>query len=211
MPDEKKYGSVLKGSENEIRHAYGLWMLQPVDQEIPCGDDGMDDSFQTTVREPVSVSGPGTFFGNAQRTLTFLPSREPGWFLDRGDLVDSLPIKVSVDNVWTTVRNIVLRSGSPHNYIRMVEHIVALKAGMGLDNVVIKADSGDPPLSDRSSMDLVDAVERVGLVCEKKPAVFLTVREPVTIGGPGGSFLTFLPASGGSRKLSIDCAIASLQ
>lgn len=206
MSGRSKYGIILKGTEDSVREAYEKWSLQAVDQEV-VDDEEVDDGFQTTIKESVSVTGPGTFFGREQRTLTFIPSREFGWTLDRVDLADCLPIEVSVNNIWTTARNIVLRSGSPHNYMRMVEHIVALKVGMGLDNVIIRADSGDPPLFDRSSMDLVEAVERAGVVKDKKPAVYVSVKEPVTVGGKNGSFLTFLPAEHGAKKLSVDCAV----
>ena len=207
MSGKGEYGLVLKGAEDDVRLAYKEWALQAVDQEVTDGCNDENDGFQTTLRDPVSVTGSGTFLGRAQRTLTFVPSHEFGWSLDRVDLADCLPIEVSVNNIWTTVRNIVLRTGSPHNYMRMVEHIIALKVGMGLDNVVIRADSGDPPLFDRSSMDLVEAVERAGIVKEKKPVVYVTVKEAVTIGGANGSFLTFLPPEGNSKKLSIDCAV----
>ena len=207
MSEKSQYGMVLRGSEDSIRLAYKQWAEQAIDQEVSDTGNEDKDELQTTIKGPISVTGPGTFFGKAQRTLTFVPGQDFGWFLDRSDLVDSLPIKVSVDNVWTTLRNIVLRSGSPHNYMRMVEHIVALKVGMGLDNIVIKSDSGDPPLFDRSSMDLVEAVEKVGIVAEKKDAVYVSVREPVTVGGPNGSFLTFLPAERGMKKLSVDCSV----
>jgi len=207
MPLETQYGRIVKGDEAHIRAAYERWAQQAIDQEITGNSEDETAGFQTTVGGAFSVSGPGTFFGQAQSKLTFLPSRQPGWWLDRNDLSDCLPIKVSVDNIWTTVRNIVLRSGSPHNYIRMVEHIIALKVGMGLDNVVIKTDSGDPPLFDRSSMDLVEAVEHTGIVTQKKPAVYVTVKEPVTVGGNNGSFLSFIPAESGSKKLSVDCAV----
>jgi UDP-3-O-acyl-N-acetylglucosamine deacetylase len=33
------------------------------------------------------------------------------------------------------------------------------------------------------------------------------VREPVTVGGPNGSFLTFMPAEAGRRALTVDCAV----
>jgi UDP-3-O-acyl-N-acetylglucosamine deacetylase len=118
-----------------------------------------------------------------------------------------MPIGVSVSNVWTTQRNIVLCSGSPHNYMRMVEHIIALRAGLGLDDVVISAGSGDPPLFNRGSMDLVEAVERAGIVPRGGPAPWVTVREPVVMGGPAGSFLKFIPAENGQRRLRVDCGI----
>ena len=198
-----------------MRRAYERWAEQPVDQEMYSGVGGQgsgitagpDQEARTTLGKGVSVTGPGTFFGNAQRTLRIEPSTEEGWWFDRRDLPDSLPIYVSVKNVWTTVRNIVLCSGSPHYYMRMVEHIIALKLGMGLDNVMIRMDSGDPPLFDRSSMDLVEAVDRAGIVALGDPAVYVTVKEPVTIGGRNGSFLTILPAENNSRNLAVDCAV----
>jgi UDP-3-O-acyl-N-acetylglucosamine deacetylase len=78
---------------------------------------------------------------------------------------------------------------------------------MGVDNVMIRIDSGDPPLFDRGSADLVEAIESAGIVSGSKPASFLTVKEPVTIEGPHGSFLKLLPAKGNSRKLFVDCAV----
>jgi UDP-3-O-acyl-N-acetylglucosamine deacetylase len=169
--------------------------------------DELPDGRRTTIGRPVSVTGPGTFFGAAQRRLAFHPSRESGWRFRRADLPEHMPIRVSVNDVWTTARNIVLCTGSPHNYMRMVEHIIALKVGLGLDSVTVSLDSGDPPLFDRGSLDLVEAVEEAGIEPLDDPAAFVTVKEPVTAGGPGGSFLTFLPAEGGSRRLTVDCAV----
>ncbi len=199
-------GRVLAGDAGLLPAARAVFQEQPVDEErlaVPTGDSVWR---QTTIGKTESVTGSGTFLGKARRTLAFMPSVLPGWHFERTDLPNSLGIEVSVRNVWTTVRNIVLCSGSPHNYMRMVEHIVALKY-MGLDNVCIRMDSGDPPLFDRSSMDLVEAVDRAGIVMQSDPAVVLSVKEPVTVVGANGGFLTFLPAEGGSRRLTVDCGI----
>lgn len=206
MPGEP-YGTVLMGNEEEIRRSYEKWAEGPVDQEMmPEGGDE-HENLQTTLRKPVAVTGPGTFLGRAQRTVTFEPTTKKGWWFDRRDLPGSMPIHVSANNVWTTARNIVLRSGSPHNYMRMAEHIIALKVGMRLDNVMIRMDSGDPPLFTRSSLDFAEAVEAAGIVSQQEPAVYLTVKEPATCGGPNGSFLTFLPAKDNSRELTVDCTV----
>ena len=203
---ETEYGRVLDGDEEALPDSLERFKAQAVDQEmleVPAGDT---EWRQTTLGKSVSVTGPGTFFGNHQRTLTLEPTTQSGWFFDREDLPESMPINVSVQNVWTVVRNIVLCSGSPHNYMRMVEHIVALKY-LGLDNVLIRMDSGDPPLFDRSSMDLVEAIERAGIVTQHEPATCVTVKEPVTIVDAHGGFLTFSPAPAGNRRLTVDCAI----
>jgi len=200
-------GTILAGDEDRIRQSYEKWTRQSVDQDLTAEEAVAAGKWETTLGKRVSVVGSGTFLGRAQRKMTLEPSEREGWRFDRVDLPASMPIHVSVGNVWTTVRNIVLCSGSPHNYMRMAEHIIALRVGMGLDNVVIRMDSGDPPLFDRSSMDLVEAVEEAGIVSQQKAAVYVTVKEPVTVGGPNGGFLTLLPAEAGSRDLVVDCAV----
>lgn len=205
---DKPYGRVLLGCGQDMDAFFRRFTDQPVDQELPpSGADSAYPSAQTTLGRKVPVTGPGTFLRKAQRTLTFEPASKGGWRFNRQDLADTMPIDVSVANVWTTARNIVLCSGSPHNYMRMVEHIVALKVGMGVDNLVIGVTSGDPPLFERGSLDLVDAFQAAGIVAQNQPATYLTVKEPVTAIGPHGSFLTFLPAQDGKRQLILDCAL----
>ena len=203
---DNEYGSILAGESQTVRDSWNRFRSHPVDWEWLAPEPAWPAN-ETTLARPFQVTGPGTFFGEAQRTLHFEPSERRGWWFDRTTRPESMPIHVSADNVWTTVRNIVLCSGSPHNYMRMVEHIIALRTGLRLDNVLIRVDSGDPPLFDRSSMDMVEGVDAAGVAETATPASYCTVKEPVTVGGRNGSFLTFLPAEEGSRSLTIDCAI----
>ena len=200
-------GRALSGSADSVLRAYERFQAIPVDMDLSGEAPDPVDESQTTIARAESVTGPGTFLGRARRTLRFLPTSASGWWFERTDLPDNLPIKSSVYNVWTTNRNIVLCSGSPHNYMRMVEHIVALRLGMGIDNLLIKVDSGDPPLFNRGSMDIVESLERAGIARHGAPPVFITVREPVSMAGPNGSMLAFLPAEKGVRHLTVDCAI----
>ncbi len=162
---------------------------------------------RTTLSCETSVSGVGTFRGSERRTITFAPSERPGWWIRRTDMPEQLDTAVHIANLWTSARNLVLRSGSPHNYLRMVEHIIALKSGLGLDNVVIKTNSGDPPLFDESSLPLVEAVDRAKPVATQEAATYVTVKEPVAFAGGRGDFLMFLPDDG-SRRLRLDVAIS---
>ena len=165
---------------------------------------------QTTLSRPVTVQGPGTFFGKHIRTLTFEPCESGGWWIERGDQADVLPFLVAARNVWTTgdvVSNIVLRAGPPHNYLRMVEHIIALKVGLGLDHVLIRAEAGDPPLFTRGSMDLVEAFEAAGTRELERPAAWFTVKEPVVLCSPNGAFLALAPCRTAQPELRVDCAV----
>lgn len=204
---ELETGRLLGGEADVLRRSVGEFHALPIDQELQWGADSGIPTQATTLNDAFAVTGPGTFFGKAHRTLTFEPTDRDGWWFDRVDRRHELPIHVSIETVWNTVRNIVLRSGSPHNYMRLVEHVIAIKVGMGLDSVMIRMDSGDPPLFDQASMDLVDNIDRVGIALTGAPARYVTVKEPVSMVSKSGRFLTVLPPEDGRRELDIDCAI----
>jgi UDP-3-O-acyl-N-acetylglucosamine deacetylase len=204
-----KIGRTVFGSESAIAAAYENFKAQEIDEVRLAADRGSPFPLKRrTISGEVSVSGVGTFKGSERQTLVFAPSARPGWWIRRMDQPEQLDTKVDIANLWTSAQNLVLRSGSPHNYLRMVEHIIALKAGLGLDDVLLKVKSGDPPLFDDSSTPLVQAVESAGIVENDADATFVTVKEPVAFGGRRGDFLLFLPAETGERNLRVDCAIS---
>lgn len=204
-------GTILQGDEAAIMASGEEMNNLPVDWDLSDKPVEPLRKLQTTLAGSTTVSGPGTFMGKAVRTITMEPTHQQGWWLDRTDLPHTLPIRVAIANVWTTgqiVSNIVLRSGNPHNYVRMVEHIISLRMGMGVDNVMIKIDSGDPPLFEQGSLDLVEAFEKCGKVTIDKPVPYVTVKEPVTIGGTYGDFVTLAPPDDlENPQLTVDCAI----
>lgn len=210
MNIEKKPGRLLGGNEEIVAASYKEFNTLPVDQDLTNQPSSPPRTQQKTIAEAVSVSGPGTFAGKSTTTITFEPTEREGWWLDRIDQPDSLPIRVAIDNVWTTgsiVSNIVLRAGNPHNYVRMVEHIIALRMGVDVDNLMIKIDSGDPPLFNRGSLDLIDALERAGRRTLPGTVNYVTVKEPVTLGWANGQFLTLSPHTGSTPKLTVDAAV----
>lgn len=209
MSDDR-FGRILAGNLEDARRAYDAWERQPLDLDLPDGEPSGFPRKQRTIAGSVTVQGPGTFFGRGVRTVTFEPTEMEGWWFERSDLEDALPFAVSARNVWTTgdvVSNIVLRAGPPHNYIRMAEHIIALKLGTSIDNLLIRIDSGDPPLFKRGSLDLVEALESAGTREAGKPTRLFTVTEPVTAVSAHGGFVTLLPCEEGKPVLFVDCAV----
>jgi UDP-3-O-[3-hydroxymyristoyl] N-acetylglucosamine deacetylase len=211
--NDANIGLVVVGHTDDARKAYAQWAMQPLDWDLTpeTEPDAPWCARQRTISRSVTVQGPGTFLGKQVRTVTFSPMDDrEGWWFDRPDLEDALPFQVSARNVWTTgdiVSNIVLRAGPPHNYIRMVEHIIALKLGMRLDGLLIQMDSGDPPLFSRGSLDLVEAIESAGVRELERPVRYVTVAEPVTGVSSHGGFVTLLPCETPKATLHIDCAI----
>ncbi len=210
MNDWPFQARLLRGDPEVYRRAVETWAAQPVDLDETSTPPPPPPPFETTLAASARVRGPGTFNGDETRTIVFEPCDDPGWWFDRTDRPDNLPTLVSVRNVWTTgqiVSNIVLRSGDPHNYVRMVEHIVALKPNLWLDNVVVRLDSGDPPLFDDSSLELVRAVEQAGIVSTSRPARYVAPREAVAVCSPTGAFVAFAPPAAGEPALTMDVAI----
>ena len=208
MP-EYRIGRVVFGSAASIATAYDRFKVLPIDEtRLAESRNSPFPANRRTLCGEARVNGIGTFCGKASQSLTFAPSEKPGWWIRRMDQPEQLDTKVDIANLWTSAQNLVLRSGSSHNYLRMVEHIIALKCGLGVDNVLLKVRSGDPPLFDQSSLPLVKAVEQAGVVETSEEATYVTVREPLAFGGTRGDFLLFLPAENGERNLRIDCAIS---
>ena len=205
---EYRIGRVVFGSAASIAAAYERFRAQPID-EMRLAPEGVSpySPRRRTLAGEAPVAGVGTFEGSAKQTITFAPSSRPGWWIRRLDQPEQLDTAVDIANLWTSARNLVLRSGSEHNYLRMVEHIIALKLGLGVDDVLLKVRSGDPPLVDQSSLPLVKAMEHAKIVDGEGDATFVTVREPLAFGGGRGDFLLFLPDDG-SHRLRIDCAIS---
>jgi len=203
-------GRLLASDEKIYSSSFEEFSRIPVDLDLTDQPSHPPRIQQKTIAEPVSVSGPGTFAGKSVTTITFEPTDREGWWLDRTDLPNSLPIRVAIDNVWTTgsiVSNIVLRAGGPHNYVRMVEHIISLRMGLDIDNLMIKIDSGDPPLFVNGSRDLIEALDRAGRRTVNRPVKYVTVKEPITLCWDNGQFLTFAPHRGLVPKLTIDTAV----
>ncbi|HBC87788.1 MAG TPA: hypothetical protein DCZ94_12610 [Lentisphaeria bacterium] len=203
------FGKTLDGKLEDLKRSYEEFAALPVDQEMTGDGEVNIKGKQKTIAKAVEASAPGTFSKHKISNLRLEPTDREGWYLKRTDLPDSLPIKVSTRNVWTTgdlVSSIVLRSGNTHNYVRLVEHIIALKAGLDVDNLMISLDSGDPPLFEHGSLDLVDALISAGRKEQDRPLRYFTVKEPVSIVNRHGRFMIFEPPEKGKYSLEIDCA-----
>jgi len=205
---DSPFGTILEGDPVMLEREHAEWLDIPVDLDLGQERPAELHASARTIAEPVEVSAQGTFSGKVTRTLRFEPCDRPGWWIDRADLPHSRPIKVSVRNVWTTggvISNIVLRSGSPRNYIRMAEHIIAMRAGLDIDNLLIRVESGDPPLFERGGLDLVEALQGARRRETAAAVRYFTVRERVTIAGRNHGFLIVSPPDPARPGLHIDC------
>jgi UDP-3-O-acyl-N-acetylglucosamine deacetylase len=209
---DKKFGKILYGETSLLKDSFDEFNQIPIDLDLcmaSCSD--FIYKYQQIIEKSVEVSAPGTFNRKKIQTVRFEPTDREGWWFKREDLSGSLPVQVSWKNARTTVaggvRNIVLDGVEP-NYVRLIEHIIALKVGLDIDNLMIRVDSDDPPLFESGSLDLIKALELAGRKKINRTCRFYTVKETVSAQWDNGSFIIISPL--GKKKipvLNLDCGV----
>ncbi|MBO4619091.1 MAG: UDP-3-O-acyl-N-acetylglucosamine deacetylase [Victivallales bacterium] len=200
---------LLNGDQPSVQRSLGALAAQPVDLRLTASPAGEPPVCATTIAHSAKVSGPATYSRGQRRTLRFLPCEKPGWHFQRTDLPGAPEIPALLSSVSESNRAIVLQAGSSENRIRMSEHIVCHRLGLGIDNLLIETDSEDPPLFDSGSVELAVALRRAGTALVPScPLEHHTVSEPVAYVNPErGSLLAWLPAESDDLRLHLDVAI----
>lgn len=118
------------------------------------------NSKQTTIKEPVEVSGVGLHSGEAV-TMTFKPAPDNhGYKFRRVDLPDQPIIEADVDLVVDLSRGTTLGKGDTR--VATVEHTLAALSGLEIDNVLIELNATETPIMDGSAQIFVDALLKAG-------------------------------------------------
>jgi UDP-3-O-acyl-N-acetylglucosamine deacetylase len=208
-------GKVLKGDSKQILKDYTDFAQIKFDLNISASEAVVGDAFveKSTIAKSVEVIGKGTFNYKKDRKLKLCPSDKDGWYFKRTDISNSQLIKVDYQHAWTTnyggVNNIVLGSSDHEsNFIRLTEHIIALKTAVGIDNLIIETDSYDPPLFERGSLNIIEALNSVGKKNVAGKRKYYKVKEKAVIGyGDRGFLILEPPEDETSKSLILDCAI----
>lgn len=207
------FGKVLIGDVKTLKKSLEEFSSIPVDLEIP-HEELLDYSHlcRKTISEPVELSSYGTFDYRFERKIRFEPTDLQGWWFKRVDM-PSEPIKVSHSNAYAVhesgVHNIVLKKmGDKENYARLIEHVIAIKLGLDIDDVMVVVDSNDPPLFEYGVTPIIEALDKVDRQENEdhKRCAYFGVKETVSAVWPNGAFLIVTPPDE-SLALKIDCAV----
>ncbi len=134
---------------------------------------------QKTIAKEISFAGIGLHTGN-KTAVTFKPAGEnEGACFIRTDLPERPTIKVNVDNVSEDTRETAL--GREGIEVHTVEHLLAALGGLGIDNITIEVDANEVPVDDGSSAPFVKVLKKAGLVEQKSPKQFYSLRDPLWI------------------------------
>jgi UDP-3-O-[3-hydroxymyristoyl] N-acetylglucosamine deacetylase/3-hydroxyacyl-[acyl-carrier-protein] dehydratase len=159
---------------------------------------------QQTLREPVRFSGTGLHSGN-RVNLTFAPAAaNTGIRFRRLDLEGQPEIEARLENVVETARCTTLGKGTAR--IHTVEHVLAALAGMGVDNLLVELDAGEPPIADGSAREFSRMIASVGVVAQGEPRDCCIVTTPFEFQS-GEAFLSVFPHD----RLRVSCTSADRQ
>ena len=159
----------------------------------------MKQQFQTTLRRPISLSGPGVHSGKtvnldihparANHGIVFLRTGLVGGH-DR--LIDAKLASVTATELCTVIGD--AESGA----VATIEHLMSALSGLGVDNAVVEVDGPELPILDGSAEAYVAAIDAVGTVRSRIGRRSIKVLRPVRV-EKGKGFAELLPNARGFR------------
>lgn len=147
---------------------------------------------QHTLKESFTLQGKGLHTG-LPITITFNPAPENhGYKIRRTDLEGQPIIDALAENVGNTQRGTVLVKGDVT--VSTVEHAMAALYAMNIDNCLVDVDAPEFPILDGSSIQYVDAIQKVGLAEQNEERDYYIVRRKLEVRDEEtGSKLILLP------------------
>ena len=142
----------------------------------------MKQTHQTTLRAAVSLTGIGVHSGNEVRVVLHPAEANHGIvFLRTGlsgghdRLIDARHLAVTATELCTVLGD------SESGAVATVEHLMAVLAGLGIDNVLVEIDGPEVPILDGSCAPFVDAIDQVGVMALGASRRYLKVLKPIGV------------------------------
>ncbi len=161
---------------------------------------------QHTLAAEINQSGVGLHSGVVAQVKVLPAAVGQGRYFVRVDLPGTPTIPARVEAVEATVLSTQLGKSEG---VRMVEHLLAALAGMGVDNARIEIDGPEVPLLDGSAQVWVEAITAVGLSSQSQLRVLPQLEEPVWV-HQGDAFVAALPAPATRFTYGIDFELPAI-
>lgn len=138
--------------------------------------------YQHTIRDAVSLEGVGLHTG-IQTKMTFKPAPvNHGIRFVRIDLPGNPEILAVEENVVGIARGTNLKKGQAE--IMTIEHVLAAVSGLQIDNIIIEVTGKEVPVLDGSSIEIVKALKKAGIVQQNERRIVLEFDQPLSFSLP---------------------------
>ena len=159
---------------------------------------------QKTITKETVLSGVGLHTGNKVK-VKFKPAPEnSGINFIRTDIPNSPPIKATTDMLLPISRNPRRTSiGKDNVEIHTIEHLMAVLAGLQIDNLTIELDNNEIPGIDGSGKEFCDVLTKVGIKEQSAAKQYFLIREMLSV-EEEGAVLIVLPSRGFKISYTLD-------
>ncbi len=147
--------------------------------------------YQTTLKNTLVFSGVGLHTGSFIKVKIIPAFANHGIQFIRSDKKDSLPVKVSPFNVFSTQLATTLKCGEYP--ISTIEHVMSALYGMGVDNACIEVDGPEVPILDGSAAPIVDLINDIGIEILNEKRKYLKVKRKIRI-EKDGKWIEIIPS-----------------
>jgi UDP-3-O-acyl N-acetylglucosamine deacetylase len=139
-----------------------------------------DSPFQQTLAGEIELTGVGVHSGQPVR-LRLLPAEaDTGLRFRRVDLPGAPEIPATLDYILAGEIGRRTTIGLDNTAcVGMVEHLLAVCLGLGLDNAIFEVDSVEAPILDGSAGPLAQACLERGLVVQDRPRRYIELERPI--------------------------------
>jgi UDP-3-O-[3-hydroxymyristoyl] N-acetylglucosamine deacetylase len=130
----------------------------------------------TSLTKKVKISGVGIHSG-LQTNLVVCPSKKPGIFFKRVDIVGSDLIPARYDNVGETLMRNTTVGDKNGAHVQTIEHLMAALFLLGIDSAIIEIDGKETPILDGSAREFIKNFEK--FVSKKTPMKKIIVKKTI--------------------------------
>ncbi len=160
----------------------------------------MQVQFETTIDQPVEISGIGLHTGVPVR-LRLTPAPAGTGLVFRCVNFDYFPVPAS----WKYIEKVsyatcLMRQGV---YISTTEHLLSTLYSFGIDNLFLEIDNLEVPILDGSGMPFIELLRRAGIRELRRKKRYLRIRRPVTV-EDGKKRISILPDNAFRLTCDID-------
>lgn len=137
---------------------------------------------QHTIKSEVSLDGEGLHTGNKVK-ITLKPApANTGIIFVRVDLAGAPSVKADISNALDSKR-IPRRTslGKEGFEIHTIEHLMAVLAGLAIDNLIIEINNNEVPGLDGSGLEFMEAIKKSGIEEQNAQRKYFLVKEPIWV------------------------------
>ena len=140
--------------------------------------NSIEESFQHTIREPLTISGARIHTGQSVTMLIKPAEPNTGINFQRTDLPGKPIVKADVDNVIETNRSTTIEYNGAR--VGTIEHMMAALTGMQIDNVLVEIDGEEVPILDGSSQLFIEHLSKAGIKKQDAVKIYYNIQHNIS-------------------------------